>query len=98
MKEFKDSEAFDKKAARWSQKALVQAFRDMSKDIMDINSKFPLSALPYMQQFMVYEARVEAAKKRETKKEYDLWDDIESLELPPPRCSKHALEAETVPP
>lgn len=76
VEDFQNNKAFDKKAGLWSRDALVQAFRDLSKDIMNVDSKFPLVTLPSMKEFMACEARLKEAKV-DAEEEYDSWNDSE---------------------
>lgn len=73
---------------------LLNAFRDIHKDILSVDTNFPVATLPSYQLFLDSEARVEVAKKKAAEEEYDLWDEKESPKLSPLRHFKCAPEAE----
>lgn len=72
---------------------MAAPFKDLSKDILDVDTKFPLNTLPSMKEFLAYQARKEEAKK--VYEEYDSWDDNESPEPSPLRRPKRAPTAES---
>lgn len=41
----------------WRREGLVQACKDLSKDILNVDAQFPLDTLPSMKEFLAYQAR-----------------------------------------
>lgn len=63
-------------AMLWIWDTLVMASRELSKDILDVDVKFPLDKLLSMKDFLVLHVREEEMKKAVN--EYDSWDYRES--------------------
>lgn len=63
-------------AMLWIRDTLVMASRELSKDILDVDVKFPLDKLLSMKDFLVLHVREEEMKKAVN--EYDSWDYRES--------------------
>lgn len=84
--DFLKSEEFEIKVALWSRDASVAGVKDLSKDIHNVDTQFPLK------EFLAYQA-IEAEVQKAA--EYDSWDDSESPEPSNLRRSKRTPVAES---
>lgn len=58
-------------ATLWSRDTLFMAFWELSKDILDVDVKITMDKLPFIKDFLGYQAREEEMKI--VGGEYDLW-------------------------
>lgn len=57
VEKFRRIEEFEMDAALWSRSTLVSILKDVSKDILKIDTKFPLYQQPSMRGFLALQAR-----------------------------------------